>query len=99
GEGRTFDLDDGQVRAFVAADQLGLEFAAVAELDRDFLGVLDHVVVGDDEAVARDEEARTGAGGQLGVRLLALARTARRAGNRHGAEARNLEHAARTLDA
>ena len=35
-----------------------LELAAVVELDRDLVGALDHVVVGDDVAVRRDDEAR-----------------------------------------
>src|SRR5690606_13352231 len=98
GETGAFDLDDGQIGVLVTANQPAFQLAAVPELDADLLGVLDDMVVGDDKTVARDEEARPGAGGQLGV-VFAFSRAARRAGDRYGAETRNLEHAARTLDA
>src|SRR5690606_33478931 len=45
GETGAFDLDDGKVGVLVTTDQLALQFAAVAELDADLLGVLDDVVV------------------------------------------------------
>ena len=52
------DLDQGNVGARVGADQRRRIFVAVLHRDGDVLGVLDHVVVGHDEAVRRDEEAR-----------------------------------------
>uniref|UniRef100_A0A0N4Z1E6 LigA n=1 Tax=Parastrongyloides trichosuri TaxID=131310 RepID=A0A0N4Z1E6_PARTI len=84
-EGVALDLDDRQISAFVATDQARLQLAPVAQLDLDLLGVLDDVVVGHDEAVGRDQEARTGAERRGRVVVLALARTAaaRRAGDGH----------------
>ena len=52
------DLDERHVRARIGPDQRGWIFVAVLQRDGDVLGVLDHVVVGHDEAVGRDEEAR-----------------------------------------
>src|SRR5690606_15261306 len=69
------DLQNGEVGALVAADHGRLQLALVLEDDGDLLGVLDHVVVGDDVAVGADEEAR--ARGLLpGQARLALGRRA-----------------------
>ena len=48
---RLVDLDQREVGLRVGADHLGVEVLAVVHGDRDGLGVLDHVVVGDDVAV------------------------------------------------
>ena len=53
-----FDLDQRQVGLGVAADDLGVELPFVGQPDLDLVGVLDHVVVGDDEPVRVDDEAR-----------------------------------------
>ena len=47
--------------AGIGADQLGVESAAVGQLDGDLLAVFDHVIVGDDEAGLVDDEAGAGA--------------------------------------
>jgi hypothetical protein len=52
----------------VRADHLGDQLALVAEAHRDLLGVLDHVRVGDDEAVGGHDEARAEAEGRSGPR-------------------------------
>ncbi|MNQ35738.1 hypothetical protein D3C85_492380 [compost metagenome] len=52
-----FDLDDGYVRLRIRAQHLGLVFAPVGHLHGHFLGVLDHVRVGQDDAVLADDEA------------------------------------------
>ena len=58
--GRFFvvDLEQREVGLLVGADDLGVELAVVGEADLHGLGVVDHVVVGDDVAVALDHEAR-----------------------------------------
>ena len=66
-EAAALDLDHRQVGALVAADHRGLQLGLVLQDDLDVLGVLDDVVVGDDVAVGRDEEAR--ARGLLGGRF------------------------------
>ena len=55
------DLEDGHVGVRIGADDLGLELTAVEQPDRHLLGALDHVVVGEDVAVGRDDEARAAA--------------------------------------
>jgi hypothetical protein len=52
------DLEHGDVDPAVGADQLGLELGVVAQDHRDVLGALDDVVVGEDVALAVDDEAR-----------------------------------------
>ena len=42
-----------------AADQLGVEASSVGQLDRDLLRAVDHMIVGDDDAVPVGDEART----------------------------------------
>ena len=56
------DLEHGDVGLGIGAHHLGLEGALVVEGDGDGLGVGDHVVVGQDVAVAVDDEARAGRG-------------------------------------
>ena len=50
--GVALDLDQREVGLRVAADDLGLVLLAVRQLHDDLVGVLDDVVVGEDEAVA-----------------------------------------------
>ena len=51
------DAQNGQVRAFVGADDDRLVLAAVGEHDGNLVGALDDVVVGDDEALGADDDA------------------------------------------
>ncbi len=52
-------LQDGDIRAFIAADDLGGKASIVEQGDGDFAGVLDHMMIGDDIAVLRvDDDAR-----------------------------------------
>ena len=51
------DLDDGEVGQLVGADELGSEDAAVIEGDAHLDGAVDDVVVGDDVAIGRDDDA------------------------------------------
>jgi hypothetical protein len=53
-----FDLQHGEVHLVVRSDDLRRQPRPVGEEDVDLLGPLDHVVVGDDEAVLADDEAR-----------------------------------------
>ena len=52
------DLEQREVGLLVGADDLGVELAVVGEAHLHRLGVVDHVVVGDDVAVALHHEAR-----------------------------------------
>ncbi len=52
------DLEHGEIAVLVRQQHLRLELAPVAQHDADFLGVLDDVVVGDDEARRIDDHAR-----------------------------------------
>ena len=56
---RRLDLEQREVRPRVDADDGGLELALVGERDGDFLdrALAEHVVVGDDETVGRDDDA------------------------------------------
>ena len=47
-----------KIGLLVLAHQFGGEAAAVREVDRDFVGALDDVIVGDDDAAGVDHEAR-----------------------------------------
>ena len=51
------DLDDGEIGELVRADQLGVHDAAIVECDLDLGCALDHVVVGDDVTVGRNDDA------------------------------------------
>jgi antitoxin (DNA-binding transcriptional repressor) of toxin-antitoxin stability system len=57
GEIGSFDLDDRDVGVGVAADHLGAELTPVEEAHQQLAGVLDHVIVGHDVTIARDDEA------------------------------------------
>ena len=47
-----------EVGLVIAADDLGRQSGAVGEVDLDLLGALDDMVVGYDDAVGGDDEAR-----------------------------------------
>ena len=51
------DLHDRQIARLIRADHLGLEAAAVGQLDVHLLGAVDDVVVGQDVAVGPDDDA------------------------------------------
>src|SRR5690606_27630304 len=54
------DLEDRKVRLWVCAHKLGLQLAAIGEVDFDLVRVGDDVVVGDDDAfLGIDDEAGT----------------------------------------
>ena len=55
------DLDDGDVRSRVGADDGGVEFLVVVRGHRDLGGAGDDVVVGDDVAVGPDDDTGTAA--------------------------------------
>ena len=55
---RGLDLEQSDVGPRVGADQRGRIFVAVLERHGDVLGILDHMVVGDEVPVRRNEEAR-----------------------------------------
>jgi hypothetical protein len=65
------DLEQRDIGALVAADDPGLELAAVRQAHRHGVGPVDHVVIGQDVAVGRDQEARTH-GLALALRLAAV---------------------------
>ena len=74
GEPVGLDLDHGNVRFAVGADQLGAELAAVGQGDGDLVGLVHHVIVGQHVAATGiDNHARTQ------TRTLALARHVRHA--------------------
>ena len=67
------DLDDGHVVELVDTDELGREDAAVVHGDANLHGAVDDVVVGDDVAVGRDDDAAADAVLNLLAGRLALA--------------------------
>jgi hypothetical protein len=66
---RALELDQGDVGQRVGAEDLGVEHAAVVELDLELVGVVDDVVVGDHEAVAAEDHAGADALARLGVHV------------------------------
>ena len=56
-----FRLNDGEVGPRVVADDAAGQFLAVAEADADAVVALDDVMVGEQEAVGREEDAGAGA--------------------------------------
>ena len=67
---RLVDLDQRDVGLRVAADHLGLVLVAVRELDDDLVGVLDDVVVGEDEplvSMTKPEPRLFGLNGRRGI--------------------------------
>ena len=69
-----FDFQQRHVGAWIGADQLGFQFTAVGEADEDFVGIGNHMVVGQDVAIRRDDETRTQG---LGFALTIAARRTR----------------------
>ena len=61
------DLDDCDIIVFIAADILGVIAVAVVQCDLHGIGVAYHMVVGDDVAVRRQDEAGAGASGLCGL--------------------------------
>ena len=64
GDGAQFrgaDLEHGDVGIGILADQVGALLAAVRKDNLDLRGVLDHVAVGEDQAVGGKDEARAAA--------------------------------------
>ena len=55
---RSLDLEQSHVGTRIGADQRCGKFVAVLERHRDVFGVLNHMVVGDEVAVRRNEETR-----------------------------------------
>ena len=55
------DLDDGEVRDLIRADDLALEATAIGQRDDELLGAVDDVVVRDDVAVTLEDDARADA--------------------------------------
>ena len=76
------DLDQCDVGAPVRADQLAAQLALVGERHVDVVGALDHVMVGEDVAVGRDDETRTDAARHLFARPRAVAPRSARTGTR-----------------
>ncbi|OPZ89056.1 MAG: hypothetical protein BWY73_01576 [candidate division TA06 bacterium ADurb.Bin417] len=70
GEGKSagVDLEQGQVGLGVLAGHPGVEFAAVQQLDLHRGGLRDHVVIGQDVPVGRDQHAASEGLGQVFAR-------------------------------
>ncbi len=52
------DLDQGHIRGRIGTDDLGHVFLLAVEIDHDLVGVLHHMVIGQDVPVGRDHHAR-----------------------------------------
>ena len=91
GDGRKVcrvDLDHCHVGRRVAANDLGLEDAVVVERDGDAIRVGHDVIVGEDVAVGRHDEARTAGFLGLGVRRAELVEEILQPGTARAAGAR-----------
>ena len=66
-QGFGLDLDDGNIVVLVAADILGVIAVAIIQRDLHGVCVAYHMVVGNDVAVRRQDEAGTGASGLCGL--------------------------------
>jgi hypothetical protein len=55
------DSDHRDVGVRILTDQIGGALAAIRQGDRDVVGVLDDVAVGEDQAVGSEHESRPGA--------------------------------------
>src|SRR5947209_19962330 len=65
------NLDDGEVRFVIAADELGLMLCLVIEPHGDFLSLLNHVMVGQNITSLIDDEPCTGAAAlEIAIRLI-----------------------------
>ncbi len=60
GVGGAFELDEGEVRVLVGAEDGGLEGLSIVEEAADFDGLIDDVPVGEDLALGGDEDAGAG---------------------------------------
>ena len=60
-----FHLDHGNISQFVATQHLGGQLAPIGQQDDDLVGVIDNMVVGDDDAGRIDDEPGPGAGDLL----------------------------------
>ena len=70
------DLDQGDVRAGIGADDLGGELTIVVERHLQLVGVLNHVVVRYDVPIGGDDHARSRPDARLGCALLKAATVA-----------------------
>ena len=66
------DLDDSQIGKGIGTDDFRCQNATVAEGHFDFGCAIDHVIVGDDVAVRRDDDAAADAMLDAGLRLHSL---------------------------
>ncbi|MCY1240443.1 hypothetical protein D3C75_442860 [compost metagenome] len=57
-----FDFQQRHVGTWIGTDQLGFHFAAIGQADEDFVSIGDHVIIGQDIAIGRDDETRTQGG-------------------------------------
>ena len=51
------DAEDGQIGRLIASDVFRTILPAVGQLDRDFVGPLDHVIIGEDYSLGIDDDA------------------------------------------
>jgi hypothetical protein len=95
GQRRTgVDLDHRDVGVGIRADDGGVEIASVGEVDRDFVRAFDHVVVREDVAVLRHDEAAPGCHARLGLTIAATGHVGEEASERfRNLTARRLDHA------
>ena len=77
------DVEDREVGRLVRAHHPGLELAPVGQHDHDLVGILDHVVVGHDQAVGARRSPRSPASSPAGAAARA-GRTPRRRSGRRG---------------
>ena len=71
------DLDDRKIIELIRADEPGGEDAAVVERDAHLGGAVDDVVVGEDVAIGRDDDAAADSMLELRLRLHSLAALAK----------------------
>ena len=77
-------LDQRDVGVRIGPDHLGAQAAAVGQLDRDPVGALDHVVVGEDVTLLVDDEAGAGAAPRRLAAAPIVERIVERIGQRPG---------------
>ena len=58
-EVRPFDLEHGDVGAWIGADHASLHLALVMQGDGDFLGAVHHVIIRQNVALRADDDARS----------------------------------------
>ena len=54
----TVDLQQRHVGTWIGTDQLGFQLTAISQADEDLVSIGNHVVVGQNVAIGRDDEAR-----------------------------------------